>query len=600
MKCLNPKEWVCQICSYDVQVSSNSDLENEVNDLNESSEFNITDVNLTKYDNMIFNPLRFDCNSTSKVYNDITNSVNDTTHKCSYMTPEQFHADPKASSGKFNLLNVNIRSLSKNFDKLKECVKALNCDFNVIGISETHLKDKPNDYYNLPGFTIEYTNRNDREKGGVCMFISDQVKYKFRTDLFQANSSFESCFIEIENGNKNVVVGVVYRSHTSINNFITDIEPIYKKLNSEKKQFYVMGDFNIDLLKAESQRPIHEYLELIYSFSLLPTIYKPTRITETTATLIDNILTNNEQIVQSTIVVSDITDHIPTILSINLNFVNSNVTDYSKKASYKRNHCNTNIDKLKQRLSKVKWHELLDNINVNDDYDKFIATFNTLYDECIPMKKCKTNRKKDPMSPWITKGLLKSINKKNTLYKQYLKSPTNGNLQKFKTYKNKLTVLIRKSKRMHFFTKFEKTKNNMKQTWQAINDIIGNGRKQPSQCKFKDESNNIITNSHDISDKFNDFFVNVGPKLASSIQNTGKNYFDYLHDMKSNSMFMKPIVELEIMKIVDQLKPNNSAGHDKISNFIIKKVSDEIVKPLTCIFNLSLSTGIVPENLKSS
>ena len=180
---------------------------------------------------MIFNPLRFDCNSTSKVYNDITKSVNVTTHKCYYMTPEQFHADPKASSGKFNLLNGNIRSLSKNFDKLKECVKALNCDFNVIGISETHLKDKPNDYYNLPGFTIEYTNRNDREKGGVCMFISDQVKYK----------------LDIENGNKNVVVGVVNRSHTSINNFITDIEPIYKKLNSEKKQFYVMGDFNIDI-----------------------------------------------------------------------------------------------------------------------------------------------------------------------------------------------------------------------------------------------------------------------------------------------------------------------------------------------------------------
>ena len=172
------------------------------------------------------------------------------------------------------------------------------------------------------------------------MFISDQVKYKLRTDLSQTNSNFESCFIEIENGNKNVVVGVVYRFHTSINNFITDIKPIYIKLNSEKKQFHVMGDFNKDLLKAESQRPIHEYLELISSFSYLPTIYKPTRITETTATLIDNILTNNEQIVQSTIVVSDITDHMPTILSINLDFVNSNVNGYSKKVSYKRNHCN--------------------------------------------------------------------------------------------------------------------------------------------------------------------------------------------------------------------------------------------------------------------
>ena len=33
-------------------------------------------------------------------------------------------------------------------------------------------------------------------------------------------------------------------------------------------------------------------------------------------------------------------------------------------------------------------------------------------------------------------------------------------------------------------------------------------------------------------------------------------------------------------------------------NFIIKKVSDEIVKPLTCILNLLLSTGNIPENLK--
>ena len=74
----------------------------------------------------------------------------------------------------------------------------------------------------------------------------------------------------------------------------------------------------------------------------------------------------------------------------------------------------------------------------------------------------------------------------------------------------------------------------MKQTWQAIIDIIGKGRRQSSQCKCKDECNKTITNTHDISDKFIDFFVNVGPKLASNIQNTGKYYFDYLPDMKSN------------------------------------------------------------------
>ena len=158
--------------------------------------------------------------------------------------------------------------MSKNFDELKACMKVVNTEFNVIGLCETHLKDKPNDYLNLPGYNIEYTNRIGREKGGVCMLVSDKMKYKLRKDLSHANVNYESCFIEIECKNsKNVVVGVVYRAHTAIDNFIIDIDPVFKVLNQEKKQFYVMGDFNIDLLKVDSHRPTHDFLELIYSYS---------------------------------------------------------------------------------------------------------------------------------------------------------------------------------------------------------------------------------------------------------------------------------------------------------------------------------------------
>ena len=64
-----------------------------------------------------------------------------------------------------------------------------------------------------------------------------------------SDSNFESCFVEIESKNSmNVVVGVVYRAHTVIDDFVSDIDSILKVLlNSEKKQIYVMdmGDFNI-------------------------------------------------------------------------------------------------------------------------------------------------------------------------------------------------------------------------------------------------------------------------------------------------------------------------------------------------------------------
>ena len=94
--------------------------------------------------------------------------------------------------------------------------------------------------------------------------------------------------------------------------------------------------------------------------------------------------------------------------------------------------------------------------------------------------------------------------------------------------------------------------------------------------------------------------MNVGPKLASDIQNTGKNYYDYLPDMRPNSMYMKPIIALDIITIIDKFNPNKSAGHDNVGNYIIKKVGKEIVKAMSNIFKLSLSTGVVPDKLKTA
>ena len=55
---------------------------------------------------------------------------------------------------------------------------------------------------------------------------------------------------------------------------------------------------------------------------------------------------------------------------------------------------------------------------------------------------------------------------------------------------------------------------------------------------------------------------------------------------------------MDIIKIINKFNLNKGAGNDNIGNFIIKKVVNEIVKPLTMIFNLSISTGIVSEMLK--
>ena len=64
------------------------------------------------------------------------------------------------------------------------------------------------------------------------------------------------------------------------------------------------------------------------------------------------------------------------------------------------------------------------------------------------------------------------------------------------------------------------------------------------------------------------------------------------------NLFMKPILADEIVKIISKFNQNKSPGHDGIGNFIVKNVAHIISGPLADIFNLSLSTGNVPEQLK--
>ena len=72
---------------------------------------------------------------------------------------------------------------------------------------------------------------------------------------------------------------------------------------------------------------------------------------------------------------------------------------------------------LKKCLSEVKWSEVLDQIDPNNDYNMFVKKFQEIHDQCIPLKKCTSKYKKDPKYPCISKGLLKSIKIIKTNYK---------------------------------------------------------------------------------------------------------------------------------------------------------------------------------------
>ena len=103
----------------------------------------------------------------------------------------------------------------------------------------------------------------------------------------------------------------------------------------------------------------------------------------------------------------------------------------------------------------------------------------------------------------------------------------------------------------------------------------------------------------DICNKFNDFFVNIGPNLAAEIKSsTDINYKSYLKRTITSSFTFDLVNEDEVRKTITSLKTKDSAGHDGISTKLLKVIGPTILKPLTLILNQSLITGIFPENLK--
>ena len=160
-----------------------------------------------------------------------------------------------------------------------------------------------------------------------------------------------------------------------------------------------MCDYNIDLLKDDSDRPTHDYLDFVCSHCLIPSILFPTRITEKSATIIDNILTNSDNEIRTRILVTDITDHFPTILMTKSNRKNVTKDSNNEKCfEYKRKYTEDNISHLKQKLSQENWNDILHSIDAECDYNMFIERFNQLFDECIPLRKCKVIRRKIPQS----------------------------------------------------------------------------------------------------------------------------------------------------------------------------------------------------------
>ena len=491
---------------------------------------------------------------------------------------------------KFSLLHVNARSLNKNFESLESLLFTLNnFKFSIIGVTETWLHNTSPSIFNLHNYNLIRRDREEQRGGGVAFYISENLQFKVRKEISLKQS--ETLFLEImKPKGKNIIIGLIYRPpHGKVNLFCEDLETCLHTITKEEKQIYLMGDFNIDLLSQNNEHDL--FLHTMHSFGYYPHIDKPTRIDSHSSTLIDNIFSNIlNRDTTSGLLISDISDHLPVFLLCD----NDIPKEITPNSTMFRNESPNNIESFKSDLAIEEWLDVFHESNSNIAYTNFNKKLQTYYEKNFPL--ISPVKKKKAKMPWITKALLRSIHTRNKLYKAYLKNPSIQNKNKYKTYRNRLTNIIRASRKSFYSEKLNKVKSNMKTTWEIINDLIGKKPKILPKDNFT--VHDVAINSEDVADTFNSFFVNIGPSLADKLDRPNENFVKFLPIPINSSLFLNPTNVQELIEITKNLKSSKSQGYDRISTFLLKQIIHYIASPLCHIFNLSISTGICPDFLK--
>ena len=275
------------------------------------------------------------------------------------------------SNPSLKLLAYNISSVPLHFETyLDQCLDQM--FFDVVGLWETRLDDLICSLYNINNYSSHFQNRNTRGSG-VAIFLHKQFQSLSLHNICLKLPHLEFLFVIVTQPFR-FIVRIIYRPpNAKVDEVLLSIEYIVESLVGENLPYYIMGDFNINLLSNENK--VHDFINLLYSYYFFPTINKPTKVTSTSASLIDNIWTSNLHNHQvSGIHYTSISDNFR-IISI-FSVENNAILQSSTITVTKRIYNNLSIESFKKDLLNYKWTSDLDETHdVNESFDIYMKSF---------------------------------------------------------------------------------------------------------------------------------------------------------------------------------------------------------------------------------
>ncbi len=485
-----------------------------------------------------------------------------------------------------NLIDLFFIGESKLYPELRKSFKVENYTF--------YRKDRP-------GVTPSTAG------GGLVAYVLSSIPHRERKDIAFNQDGIETMVFEvIMKKEKWFFIGIYRPGSVALAHLKSAIEYMCQRCNAEGKAVFILGDINVDFLRHKNS--IQDELDVFYLQNLVegPTCFK----NPDNPSSVDVILTTCHRRVAScenlNIGVSD--HHNIVVASTKMH-----ASRYEKRHITYRSYRHFNEDTFLNDLECTPFQVS----QIFDDVDDQLWFHNKLFDNIInehaPLKKRVV---KSRQLPYMNGELRRAINVKGMLKRKKDRFPTHENKKNFRVQSNFVTALKRTSLRKYFEERCSNVnKANPGQFWDTVKPFLCDDTKSTTNINLK-EGENVITDSGEVCNVFNDYYVNAANDLCEDesvnlnrpLCDIENSYLNHPSILAIKRNMIEPDGNFEFHTITNEvlynkmkcLKSNKACGFDGQPPRLIKLGAPVLSMSMLPIVNSSISMCSFPSNLKKA
>ena len=374
------------------------------------------------------------------------------------------------------IIHHNIQGLHSKTDELSEWFQLCNGKDVIFCFSEVWINpDSPP--FDVPGFQkmiSPFHGRPNNKQGflpGSCMFVSNTlsvVRNALCKDIEDSCKLLNVTCCLISCKHSYLAVVSLYRSpSTSPSDCLQEIRNMFSQLLSSTKHIIIMGDFNFDLLKSSKVQS--DYADILSDFQFSQHVTAPSRVTTSSSTLIDHVLSTPSLSVTRCCQSVGLSDHRCQIMEVDIPVSRSTKHSVTVR-SFRR--CPWND--VRESLHTAPWQVMDIYDDVNETWEFFITILQHCLDQHAPCHTVVSKCSRHP-TPWLTSELSSAIKRKKQAKRRADSTANDADIALYKKLKDQLKCHIREAKLSYLKQLLLQTKNNPHSAadlWSGVNNVI--------------------------------------------------------------------------------------------------------------------------------